>query len=169
MKKLFHLLPLFFLLASCGNNHYILKEDNFFFIMNNMQYYPEQYNDATIEYDAFMYDLYDTEGTLYNCCVRKCSSGYGCNCGKDTIIGFILNYDKELPKAYNQSEDSVEKTWVHVNGKIHSSEFKNINIYAYKDGEIDYDTIEVIKFLFFDVSSIETISDYSNLNYYVTK
>lgn len=169
MKKIITTFLMILFLASCGSNHYKLNEDNFFLIMTNMLYYPEQYKDSTIEYDAFMYDIYDTEDNLYHCSVRKCSSGYGCNCGKDTVIGFILNYDKELPASYNQSEDSVEKTWVHVKGKLHSYEFNTIEIYAYKDNEIDYTTKESIKFLTFDVEEISLISDYSNLKYYVTK
>lgn len=170
MKKILLILMSFFLLVSCSSKKdYVLNEDNFFLVMTNMLYYPEQYKSSTITYDAFMYDLEDTSGTIHKCSVRKCSSGFGCTCGNDTIIGFILNYDQELPEAKNQSEDTVEKTWVHVKGKLHSYKYVEIEIYSYTDGVKDLTKTEKIKFLIFDVEEISLITDYSNLKYYVTR
>ena len=158
------------LLCSCGKTtSYILNEQTFFLVMTNMQYYPEQYNGADIEYDCFTYKLTDINGKEYICGIRKCSSGFGCTCGKDTIIGFLLEYDGIIPEPRNQSEDSNEKTWVHIKGRLVSSEKKTIQIYAYNGDEIDYNTIENILFLSMNVESIELIDDYSNLKYYVTK
>lgn len=164
------LLCLLLLLSSCGQSKtYILNEETFFLVMTNMQYYPEQYLDSSIEFDCFTYTLVDVNGKEYMCGVRKCSSGFGCTCGKDTIIGFLLEYNDYIPKPRNQSEDSNEKTWVHIKGKLVGSEKKTIQIYAYNGDEIDYNTIESILFLSLNVESIELIDNYSNLKYYVTK
>ena len=167
------LLLLSMLLTACGggkDDQYVLNEDTFFLVMTNMQYYPEQYLDAEIEYDGFIYELQDVDGNTYTCGVRKCSSGYGCTCGRDTIIGFLLEADQELPAARNQSEDSNDKAWVHLSGRLQSAEKTTVTIHSYReDGTIDPDNNEQIVFLVFDVSSCEPIEDYSNLNYYVTK
>lgn len=161
------------LLTGCQSSKaqdYVLNEDTFFLVMTNMQYYPEQYLESNIEYDCFTYELEDVDGQTYICGVRKCSAGFGCTCGKDTIIGFILNYDGELPAPRNQSEDTVEKTWVHLNGKLQSTDKTTITIHSYlEDGSIDPDNTEQIQFLVFDVESYELIEDYTNLKYYVTK
>lgn len=157
-------------LAGCGKQtEYILNETSFFLVMTNMQYYPEQYDGATIEYDCFTYSLTDINGENYICGVRKCSSGYGCTCGNDTIIGFILEYDGDLPAPKNQSEDGNEKTWVHLKGKLKSAEKTTVTIYAYKDGKPDYENTEKILFLVFSVESCAVVEDYSSLHYYVTK
>lgn len=174
MKKIFSiilsLILILFMTLSCGVDEYILNERTFFLVMTNMQYYPEQYLQKPIEYDCFTYDLTDTDGRVYRCGVRKCSSGYGCNCGKDTVIGFILDYGEEIPEPKNQSEDTPDKTWIHVSGTIASAEKTKIKIYSYNaDGEVDYSTIETIEFLSFKVETLTKISDYSDLNYYVTK
>ena len=161
------------LLTSCGGGKtdgYVLNEDTFFLVMTNMQYYPEQYLDADIEYDCFIYELTDVDGNTYTCGVRKCSSGYGCTCGRDTIIGFLLETDQPLPAARNQSEDSNDKAWVHLTGRLESAEKTTITIHSYlADGTVDPDNNEQIVFLVFDVASCEEIQDASNLNYYVTK
>lgn len=174
MKKSFLIiLSLIFILftnSSCGRNEYVLNEETFFLVMTNMQYYPEQYVDKPVEYVCFTYDLTDTDGNVYRCGVRKCSSGYGCKCGKDTIIGFILDYDGDIPEPKNQSEETPDKTWVHLVGTVASEQKKKIKIYAYgADGEVDFSTIETIEFLSFKVETLTLISDYSGLNYYVTK
>lgn len=172
-KRLFSLLSAIFALfmfSSCGDKGYVLNEETFFLVMTNMQYYAEQYVGKPIEYDCFTYDLTDINGKTYRCGVRKCSAGYGCQCGKDTIIGFILKFDGDIPAPENQSEDTPDKTWVHIAGTISSPKKEKIQIYAYgSDGQIDKNTVETIEFLSFEVSSIATIEDYSNLNYYVTK
>lgn len=157
-------------LFSCGSpGEYILNEETFFLVMTNMQYYPEQYVGANIEFDCFTYELEDVNGTSYLCGVRKCSAGYGCTCGKDTIIGFILDSDEELPAPRNQSEDNPDKTWVHLSGTLPSAEKTSITIHSYlPDGTVDPDKTEQILFLVFDVSSCDLIEDYSNLRYYVT-
>jgi hypothetical protein len=172
MKKVFKrvFLAVLISLTSCGaNQNYVLTEKNFFLVMTNMQFYPEQYGSSNIEFDCFMYDLVDVYGVTYQCGVRKCSSGFGCTCGNDTIIGFILHYEEELPQAKNQSEDTNEKTWVHIKGKLSSFNKKTITIHSYLDGEIDYSKNEEIQLLEFDVSDLSLIEDYANLSYYLTK
>ena len=79
-----------FAFAGCGTDSYVLNEDTFFLVMTNMQYYPEQYVNKHIEYDCFVYHLTDVEGNVHVCAVRKCSAEYGCQCGNDTVIGFVL-------------------------------------------------------------------------------
>ena len=116
MKKLLIVLliaALCLCLVACGGeDRYDLTEDTFFYGMTTMQFYPEQYVGKAISFDCFTYRLTDVAGKDYLCGVRKCSSGYGCNCGKDTIIGFILDYDGELPEPKNQSENSADKSWL---------------------------------------------------------
>jgi len=161
---------LIFSLTSCDKKDYSLNEDNFFLVMTNIQYYPDQYLESQIDLDCFTYELKDVNDNRYILGVRKCSAGYGCTCGKDTIIGFILNYKDEIPEPKNQSVDTVEKTWMHLSGKIASKEFTQITIHSYnEDGSINYDTNETISFLTFNVDSLELIEDYQNLKYYVTK
>jgi len=172
MRKisLFLLILCLFIFCSCGKEEYILNEKTFFLILTNMQYYPEQYVGVHTELDCFTYIVEDTEGHKYMCGVRQCSSEYGCKCGKDRVIGFILDYDKEIPEPVNQSGADNYKTWIHLTGSIKSKDKTRINIYAYnQDGSVDYNTVETIEFLTFSVSNIELIEDYSNLNYYVSK
>ena len=172
MKKtgfLCFVLSLCLFLGGCGSKDYVLDEDTFFLVMTNMQYYPEQYLDSEIEFDCFMYELTDVDGGSHICGVRKCSSGYGCTCGNDTIIGFLLNYVGTLPEPRNQSEDSNDKAWVHLSGKLQSADKTNITIHSYlPDGTVDPDNTEQIVFLVFNVESCEEIEDYSDLQYYVT-
>ena len=157
-------------LVSCGSDGYVLNEDTFFLVMSNMQFYPEQYLGSDMEFDCFTYELDDVDGTRYICGVRKSSAEYGCTCGRDTIIGFILEYGGELPAPRNQSEDSVEKTWVHLKGQLKSADKTQITIHSYRpDGSVNPDVNEFIYFLTFSVESCELIADYSNLQYYVTK
>lgn len=173
MKKIlcvFLAIALSFCSACAKKKDYILTEDTFFLVMTNMQFYPDQYVDCNIEYDCFTYELTDINGESYMCGVRKCSSGYGCTCGQDTIIGFLLEYDNELPAPKNQSEDSNDKTWVHLKGKLKNTEKMSITIPSYlPNGEIDENKTETILFLVFSVESCNLIEDYSNLHYYVTK
>ena len=138
--------------------------------MTNMQYFPEQYLQSNIEFDCFTYELLDVNGVSYMCGVRKCSSGYGCQCGKDTIIGFVLEYDGELPTPTHQSEDTNDKTWVHLSGRLKSADKIKIEINSYlADGSVDQSKNEIIEFLVFVVDGCELIEDYSNLHYYVTE
>ena len=155
-------------LAACGPHDYVLNENTFFMFMTNMQYFPEQYLKSNIEFDCFTYELVDVNGNSYMCGVRKCSSGYGCTCGNDTIIGFILEYDGVLPEPKNQSEDTNDKAWVHLSGKLKNADRKNVEVHSYVNGEIDPTKTEQIQFLVFVVESCEIIEDYSNLHYYVT-
>ena len=149
---------------------YVLTEDTFFLVMTNMQYYPEQYVDSKIEFDCFTYDLVDVDGVSHLCGVRKCSSGYGCTCGNDTIIGFVLDYDGELPAPRNQSANDGDKTWVHLTGRLRDANKETITIPAYlPDGSVNPDTTEQILFLVFEVEECREIEDTSGLNYYVTK
>ena len=159
-----------FAFAGCGTDSYVLNEDTFFLVMTNMQYYPEQYVNKHIEYDCFVYHLTDVEGNVHVCGVRKCSAEYGCQCGNDTVIGFLLEYDGDIPQPINQSEDTNDKAWIHVTGTIPSAQKTDIRIHAYTEsGEIDESTVETISFLTFTASSIAEIEDYSGLHYYVTK
>ena len=157
-------------LAGCGAESYILNEDTFFLVMTNVQYYPEQYVGKHFEYDCFVYHLTDTDGNVHICGARKCSAEYGCQCGNDTVIGFLLEYDGELPAPRNQSADTNDKAWIHVTGTLPSAQKTDIDIYAYTaDGEIDYGTVETISFLTFEATSVTEIEDYAHLHYYVTK
>lgn len=174
MKKLimckFILIFCLFFESCMKEKEYILNEDTFFLVMTNIQYYPKQYLNKKIELDCFVYDLIDVNGNIHRCGVRKCSSGYGCKCGKDTIIGFLLCYDSNLPEPKNQSEDTNDKTWLHLSGEINSIEKIKITVYAYDANDtININLTEVIEFLSFNISTMSIISDYSNLNYYVTK
>lgn len=170
LKIICLLTALLCLFCSCKKSEYILNESTFFLVTTNIQYYPEQYINAHIELDCFIYDLTATDGTVYRLGVRKCSSGYGCNCGKDTIIGFILNYDRPLPDPINQSTDDANKQWIHLSGTISSAQKTQVKIHAYNaDGTINEGQTEKVEFLTFDVQTYNTITDYSNLNYYVTK
>ena len=143
----------------------VIVENQFFHVMTAIQYYPSDYMDMTLEFDCFTYELVDVKENSYICGVRKCSSGYGCVCGNDTIIGFVLEYDGVLPEPKNQSEDTNDKTWVHLSGKLKSTDKIEIEIYSYTDGKIDLSKTEKIQFLVFVVDSCEIIEDYSNLNY----
>lgn len=172
MKKIIvPLLVLCVLICSgCGKTNYDLNENTFFLVLTNMQYYPEQYEDSKISLDCFVYELTDVYGKVYTCGVRKCSSGYGCKCGKDTVIGFILDYDGDIPKPINQGEDTADKAWIRISGKLVSSEKTAVEVYAYfEDGSVDKNTVETIYFLRFNVLSLQEIEDYSGLSYYVTK
>ncbi|MCD8308851.1 MAG: hypothetical protein LUD19_03265 [Clostridia bacterium] len=158
------------LLCGCDTSEYILNEDTFFLVMTNMQYYPGQYVGKTIEADLFMYTVTDIYGNEYQCAVRKCSSGYGCNCGADTVIGFVLEYDGELPEPKNQSEDTNDKAWVHVRGTINSAEFPDITIHSYdSDGNVIEGANETLKMLVLYAEEVTEIEDYSGLSYYVTE
>ena len=159
------------LIPACKTSKdYVLTEKNFFLVLTNMWYYPTQYLGSTIECDLFTYEITDVNGEKYLCGVRKCSSGYGCTCGKDTVIGFILNYDGDIPAPKNQTEDTNDKSWIHIVGRLKSDKFVEIEINAYNDdGSIDQSKTEKINMLAFDVRSLSEIEDASELNYYVTK
>ena len=171
MKKLALVLLLIILccsLAACFDG--VISENKFFFVMTTIQAYPENYIDMRLEFDCFTYDLQDVNGNSYICGVRKCSAGYGCTCGNDTIIGFVLEYNGDLPTPRNQSDLSKDKAWVHLVGKLKNADKINIEIHSYMaDGTVDPNNTEQIQFLVFVVESCELIEDYSNLNPYVTK
>ena len=158
------LLPLL-LLSSCGTkqNSYVLNESTFFLVMTNIQYYPEEYLNKDITFDCFTYELTSTSGESYLCGVRKCSSGFGCKCGKDTIIGFIMDKSIGLPSPKNQYENTNEKSWIHVTGQLESSDKHSFYIYGADNSE------EQVQFLSFKVNTFDVIEDYSNLHYYVEK
>ena len=156
--------------AACGPRNYVLNENTFFLVMTNIQAYPQNYLESNLEFDCFTYELVDVDGNSYMCGVRQCSAGYGCQCGKDTIIGFILEYDGELPEPRNQSDDSNDKTWVHLSGKVKSAEAKTIHLPSYlDDGSVDPNNTDEIKLLVYTVDSCVLIENYSNLKHYVTK
>jgi len=158
---------LLFTVASCEPSAYVLTEDTFFLVMSNIRVYPAQYEGKDITFESFTYRLTDVEGKDHYCCVRKCSAEFGCRCGKDTIIGFILDYDGDIPEPRNQSEDTVEKTWIHTTGKLvftDGYEPTLISIYA-ADGV----TVEKVPFFVYHARELSLVENYSDLNYYVTK
>jgi len=163
------LLPLFVAGCSNGQKSYVLNESTFFLVMTNIQYYPEEYVNKDITYDCFTYNIKDVNSKEYLCGVRKCTAGFGCRCGKDTVIGFILNYDGDIPEPKNQYEDTNDKAWVHLVGRLASETKTKIEINSYDaEGNIS-DQTEIVEFLSFNVASLETITDYSNLAYFVSK
>ena len=162
VKKVLVLLSIPFLLSSCSND-YDMNEKTFFLVMTNIQYYPEQYVNKEISFDSFTYKLTSTQGEDYLCVVRKCSSGFGCKCGKDTIIGFIVDNDLGLPEPKNQYDDTNDKSWIHVLGQIKSTEKTVFEIY-------NADNVpEEVSFLSIEIKDFSIIEDYSNLHYYVDK
>ena len=162
IKKGLFLSILPFLLLGCSNN-YDMNESTFFLVMTNIQYYPEEYIGKEISFDSFTYKLTSIQGEEYLCVVRKCSSDFGCKCGKDTIIGFLVSKDLGLPEPKNQYEDTNEKSWVHVVGHLNSSERTVFEIY-------NADNVpEEVKFLTLEIKDFSIINDYSNLHYYVDK
>ena len=147
---------------------YVLNERTFLKTMTNMRGFPSWYMRSEIELDCFVYELTDVEsGKEYTLGVRKCSSGVGCTCGNDTIIGFILDYDGAIPAARNQSEDTNDKAWIHIAGKLESDTPETIAIAAYTNG-VPNGSTEYIQMFRFAVSSLSEIEDYSSLAYYVT-
>ena len=162
MKKILPLLAVPFLLMGCSNqNSYVLTETSFFLVMTNIQYYPEEYLKKDITFDCFTYELTSTSGETYMCGVRKCSSGFGCKCGKDTIIGFIMDKDIGLPSPKNQYEDTNEKSWIHVTGQIESVNKTVFKIYTADNTE------EEVQFLSFRVDDFSLVEQYDSLHYYV--
>lgn len=160
---------LFFSFAACGGSDRLdLTEQTFFYGMTTIQMYPEEYYGKVISYDCFTYRLTDVDGVEYLCGVRKCSAGYGCKCGKDSVIGFILDYDGVIPEPKNQSADTSEKTWIHLEGTLADKATEKIKIYGYDGDKINYDRQEEVVFCRFKVSSLTVIEDYSSLAYYVT-
>ena len=167
-KSALLLIPSLLLLTGCQNDCNI-PESNFFLVMTNIQYYPEEYVNKNITLDCFTYYVKDVNNKDYLCGVRKCTAGFGCRCGKDTVIGFILNYEGEIPEPKNQYEDTNEKSWIHISGQLASKEKTPIEINSYDaSGNITEQT-EIVEFLTFNVSSLETITDYSKLAYFVSK
>lgn len=163
-RALKRLLLVPFLLMGCsGPKSYTLNETTFFITMTNIQYYPEEYINKDITFDCFTYELESTDGNQYLCIVRKCSSGVGCKCGKDTIIGFIVDKDIGLPSPKNQYEDTNDKAWIHVTGQLESTEKTTFSISS------NTDTSEQVQFLSFKINEFTLIEDYSNLHYYVDK
>ena len=162
IKKPLILLSIPFLLSGCSKN-YDMNESTFFLVMTNIQYYPEEYIGKDISFDSFTYKLTSTQGDDYLCVVRKCSSGFGCKCGKDTIIGFIVDNDLGLPEPKNQYDDTNEKAWVHIVGQIKSVEKTEFEIYNANNEP------EPVQFLNLEIKDFSIIDDYSNLHYYVDK
>jgi len=170
MKKffvLFLVLLISVMAFACAEpDSYVLTENTFFLVMTNIVYYPQQYVGKEITFDSYTYRLTDVEGREYMCAVRKCSSGFGCKCGKDTVIGFILDYDGVIPEPRNQSEDTLDKTWIHTTGKLaleDGYEATDIVIYS-----ADGTTKETVSFFTYHVTKLTLIEDYSNLHYYVS-
>ena len=167
-KSLLLLIPSLLFLTGCSNDCNIV-ESTFFLVMTNIQYYPEEYINKNITLDCFTYNVKDVNNQEYLCGVRKCTAGFGCKCGKDTVIGFILNYEGEIPEPKNQYEDTNEKSWIHISGQLASKEKTPIEINSYDaSGNITEQT-EIVEFLTFNVSLLETIADYSKLAYFVSK
>ena len=164
MEKTFtSLLFLPFLLLTGCTNKYAMNENTFYLVMTNIQHFPEEYIDKEISFDSFTYKLTSVTGDDYLCIVRKCSSEFGCKCGKDTVIGFLVDNDLGLPEPKNQYDDTNEKAWVHVVGELKSTERIAFDIY---NGNNEPETV---KFLKLQVNNFSVIDDYSNLHYYVDK
>ena len=162
IKKVITVLSIPFLLSGCSDG-YKMNENTFFLVMTNIQYYPEDYVNKDLTFDSFTYKLTSVQGEEYMCVVRKCSSGFGCKCGKDTIIGFIVNNDDGLPEPKNQYDDTNDKAWIHVTGQIKSSDKKVFEIY-------NADNVpEEVSFLSIEIKDFSIIEDYSSLHYYVDK
>ena len=160
--KVLVLLSLPFLLSGCSKG-YDMDENTFFLVMTNIQYYPEEYIGKDISFDSFTYKLTSIQGDEYLCVVRKCSSGFGCKCGKDTIIGFLVDDNLGLPEPINQYDDTNEKAWVHVVGQVKSTEKTEFEIYNANNEP------EQVQFLSLEIKDFSIIEDYSNLHYYVDK
>lgn len=164
-------------ITGCSNSNspkdYVLTEDTFFLMLTNLNYYPETYLNHDLEFDAFTYNIKDIEGNDHLAIVRKCSSGFGCKCGRDTIIGFLVNPENSnisFPEPKNQSEDTNDKAWVHVKGTMPSADKTTITINSYNaDGSINPDKTEELQMLTLNVSECTPIEDSSGLAYYVTK
>ena len=172
MKKIIIIiiLSLLCLLTACkSDKNQVITEEMYFRVMTNILYYPEQYEGKTLELDCFTYELEDVDGNKYLCGVRKCSSGVGCKCGRDTIIGFILKSEQELPSPKNQNIETNDKMWIHIKGSLNSMRAKEIRIYAWNGDKVDYNKIETVNFYVFEVESFSVVEDYSKLAYYVTQ
>ena len=173
MKKVLIALLVFLLICSFGackeSDRLDLTENTFFYGMTTIYLHADRYVGKDISFDCFTYRLTDVNGQDYLLGVRKCSAGYGCNCGKDTIIGFILDYDGDIPEPMNQGEDSADKTWVHLRGTVASAEAEVINIYAYDGDVVDRSKVEAVSFYHFTVVELTMFEDYTGLAYYVTK
>ena len=162
IKKSIVLLTIPFLLSGCANN-YDMNEETFFLVMTHIQYYPEDYLNKDLSFDSFTYKLTSVQGDEYMCVVRKCSSGFGCKCGKDTIIGFVVDNNLDLPEPKNQYDDTNDKAWIHIVGQIKSTDKKVFEIY-------NADNVpEEVSFLSLEIKDFTVIEDYSNLHYYVDK
>ena len=168
IKTMLSVLAVLGILLTGAGCDYVLNERTFFKTMTNMLAFPSSYMGSNIELDCFVYELTDVEsGEEYTLGVRKCSSGVGCTCGNDTVIGFILDYDGEIPAAKNQSADNGDKTWIHIAGSLESAEKVYVSVYAYRDGQ-QTENIEQIYFYRFRVDTLQEI-DGTGLQYYVTK
>ena len=162
IKKALVILSIPFLLSGCSNS-YDMNESTFFLVMTNIQYYPEDYVNKDLSFDSFTYKLTSVQGDKYMCVVRKCSSGFGCKCGKDTIIGFVVDNYEGLPEPKNQYDNTNDKAWIHVTGQIKSTDKKVLEIY-------NADNVpEEVSFLSIEIKDFSVIEDYSNLHYYVDK
>lgn len=154
-----------FLAIGCSSNSdgYVLNEKTFFQVMTNIQYYPEDYIDKDLTFDCFTYALTSVSGEEYLCVARKCASAFGCKCGNDTIIGFLVSKDLGLPEPKNQYDNTNDKAWVHVTGQLVNNEKTVFEIYN------NQGVPEEVKFLSLNVCDFSIIEDYSDLHYYVEK
>ena len=164
------LLMMPFLLTGCmTTNEYNLDESTFFLIMTNIQYYPEEYINKEITLDCFTYSVKDIDDNEYLCGVRKCTAGFGCKCGRDTVIGFILKYDGTLPEPKNQYIDTNDKSWIHISGGLESTTKTKIEVHSFDAEGNVLEQTEIVEFLTFNISTLEIITDYSGLAYFVSK
>ncbi len=159
--------------AACTKTEWVLNEGNFFFTMDNVLRFPGRYYNNTFDLNCFTYQLTDVNGKTYMCGVRHSSSEYGCTCGNDKIVGFVLDYDGEIPTPINQSDKySVEKAWIHVRGKITSEEYVKISVWAFTDGQPDQSKpVETIALPLLTVESLTVLTEeeYKNLQQYGVK
>lgn len=154
--------------AGCSSGGYSLDEAHYFLTMQNMLYFPENYVGDSFEYDCFVYEIEDAiSGETYICGVRKCPANFGCKCGNDSILGFMLVYDGDIPAARNQSENSNDKTWIHVTGIMTNADMTAVNIYSL---DAEGNPTEMIEKIFFCKLNVETLEEIDGigLNYYVS-
>lgn len=159
-----------FLFAGCaqkGKEH-VLNDVTYYLVMQSMLFNPSAYLQDTFVLECFVYEIEDVQtGEVFTCGVRKCPSNIGCRCGNDSVLGFRLLFDGDIPPARNQTANDSDKTWIRVSGKLAGTELTGVDVYRYDAEGNPTNTIETIYFCSLEASSLEEI-DGSELSYYVS-